>query len=190
MKTSTNFAAIQARSTYPGSCKRYFVGSRPDLNAPYREVSLSDTRHSDGIEQNGPLPLYDTSGSYTDPLVGVDLTRGLRSLRAGWIEDRQDTEELIGPSSEYASLRDDALLALLERFPCIPRPRRALSGRNVTQMHYARKGMITPEMEFVALRESMQLDQLAQDPTIGPLLVQHPGHSFGAHMNEITPESV
>jgi hypothetical protein len=88
MKTSTSFAAIEARSTYHGSCKRYFTGSRPDLNIPYREVSLSTTRHSDRVGQNAPVPLYDTSGPYTDPDAQIDLTRGLQPLRTAWIEDR------------------------------------------------------------------------------------------------------
>lgn len=155
MKTSTSFAAIQARSTYHGSCKRYFTGSRPDLNVPYREVSLSTTHHSDRVEQNPPLPLYDTSGPYTDPEAQIDLTRGLPPLRDAWIKDRKDTKVLIGPSSEYARLREDDVVAFFQRFPSIPRPRRALSAKNISQMHYARKGVITPEMEFVALRESM-----------------------------------
>jgi phosphomethylpyrimidine synthase len=194
MKTSTSFAAIQARSTYPASRKRYSAGSRPGLEVPYREVALSDTRHSNGIEQNVPVPLYDTSGPYTDPQVAIDVTRGLPPLRASWIEERHDTGELIGPSSKYARLREDDLLALFQRFPSIPRPRRALSGTNVTQMHYARKGIITPEMEFVALRESMQLDHAAQDPAYRSLLAQHRGQSFGArlnaHIKKITPEFV
>jgi hypothetical protein len=191
MKTSTTFAAIEARSSYHGSCKRYFTGSRPDLNVPYREVSLSTTRHSDRVEENAPVPVYDTSGPYTDPDAQIDLTRGLSPLRAAWIEDRQGSKELVGPSSEYARLREDDLLALFERFPSVPRPRRALSGKNITQMHYARKGVITPEMEFVALRESMQLDRLIQDPAYRSLLAQHPGQPFGAHLpNQITPEFV
>ena len=191
MKPSTSFAAIQARSTYPGSCKKYFTGNRRDLKVPYREVSLSDTRHSDRMEQNPPLPLYDTSGPYTDPDARIDLTRGLPRMRETSINDRQDTKELIGPSSQYARLREDDLLALLQRFPSIPRPRRALSGKNITQMHYARKGAITPEMEFIALRESMRLDALTQDPAYRSLLAQHTGKPFGAHIpNQITPEFV
>jgi phosphomethylpyrimidine synthase len=158
---------------------------------PYREVSLSDTRHSNGAEHNAPLPLYDTSGPYTDPDAGLDLSHGLPPLRMAWIEDRQDTKELMGPSSEYACLRENDLLALPQRFPSIRRPRRAVTGNNVTQMHYSRKGVITPEMEFVALRESMQLDRLASDPAYRSLLSQHPGYSFGAHVTHpITPEFV
>jgi phosphomethylpyrimidine synthase len=114
MKTSTSFAAIEAGSTYQGSCKRYFAGSRPDLNVPYREVSLSTTRHSDRVEQNPPLPLYDMSGPCTDPEAPIDLTRGLPPLRKAWIEERQDTKGLIGPSSEYARLREDDLLAFFQ----------------------------------------------------------------------------
>jgi phosphomethylpyrimidine synthase len=191
MKTSTSFAAIEARSTYHGSCKKYFAGSRPDLTVPYREVSLSTTRHSDRVEQNLPVPVYDTSGPYTDPKARTDVTLGLRPLRAAWIEGRQDTKELIGPSSEYARLREDDLLALFQRFPSIPRPRRALNGANITQMHYARKGVITAEMEFVALRESMRLDTLMRDPAYCSLLAQHPGQPFGALIpDQITPEFV
>ena len=117
MKTSTSFNKIEARSTYGGSCKKYFTGSRRDLNVPYREVRLSATQHSDRLEQNAPVPLYDTSGSYTDPSSQVDLTRGLPQLRAAWIGDRQDTKELIRPSSEFARLREDDLLSALPAIP-------------------------------------------------------------------------
>jgi phosphomethylpyrimidine synthase len=191
MTTSTSFVAIQARSTYLGSSKKYFTGSRPDLNVPYREVALSATRHNDRVEENAPLPLYDTSGPYTDPDAPIDLTRGLQPLRAAWINDRGDTKELTGRSSQYARERESELLALSQRFPSIPKPHRALSGNNVSQLHYARKGVITPEMEFVALRESMQLSRLAQDPAYRSLLTQHAGQSFGASLPErITPEFV
>jgi phosphomethylpyrimidine synthase len=124
--------------------------------------------------------------------VSNTLTRaGLPRLREISIDGRQDTKELIGPSSQYARLREDDTLALLQRFPSIPRPRRALSGKNITQMHYARNGVITPEMEFVALRESMRLDALMQDPAYRSLLAQHTVQPFGAHIpNQITPEFV
>ena len=148
------------------------------MNVPYREVRLSATQHSDRLEQNAPVPLYDTSGSYTDPDAQVDLTRGLPQLRAAWIGDRQDTKELIGPSSEFARLREDDLLALFQRFPAIPRPRRALNGMNITQMHYARKGIITPEMEFVALRESMLLEQLFENPCYARCCASTSGPTF------------
>jgi hypothetical protein len=105
------------------------------------------------VEQNAPVPLYDTSGPYTDPDARIDLTHGLPPRRAAWIEDLQDTEELIGPSSEYARLREDDLLALFQRFPSVPRPRRARSGKNVTQMHYARKGTGQAPRNPSALRE-------------------------------------
>jgi len=191
MTTSTSFVAIQARSTYLGSSRKYFTGSRPDLNVPYREVALSATRHNDRVEENAPLPLYDTSGPYTDPDAPIDLTRGLQPLRAAWINDRGDTKELTGRSSQYARERESELLALSQRFPSIAKPHRALSGNNVSQLHYARKGVITPEMEFVALRESMQLSRLAQDSAYRSLLTQHAGQSFGASLPErITPEFV
>jgi phosphomethylpyrimidine synthase len=127
MNTLTSFAAIQARSTYHGSCKKYFAGSRLDLKGPFSEVSLSYTRHGEVIEQNAPLPLYDTSGPCTDPDARIDLARGLPPLRAVSIHDRPDTKDLIGPSSKYARLRADDVLAHLQRFPSIPRSRRSMS---------------------------------------------------------------
>jgi phosphomethylpyrimidine synthase len=189
-KNSTTMSSIHTPVTYPSSNKRYLQGNREDLRVPYREIALSPTRHGDRLEENPPLAVYDTSGPYTDPHVGIDLTRGLPPLRAAWIKDRQDTKDLVGPSSEYTRLREDDLLALFQRFPSVPRPRRAFNGNNVTQMHYARKGVITPEMEFVALRESIRLDQLAQEPAFRSLLTQHPGQSLGAHIKKITPEFV
>jgi phosphomethylpyrimidine synthase len=159
MKTSTSFAAIEARPTYYGSCKKYLAGSRPDLNVPYREVSLSPTRHKDRVEKNAPVPLYDTSGPYTDPHAQIDVSRGLPPTRALWIEDRQDTKELIGPSSEFARLREDDLLALFQRFPAIPRPRRALSGKQChadalcpQRRHYAGNGVHRPPRVDAARR--------------------------------------
>jgi len=190
-KTEMTFAEIRTPSSYPASAKRYFSGSRADVKVPYRELSLSETRHSERVEQNAPLPLYDTSGPYTDPEAGIDLARGLPAQRRAWIEDRRDTKRLDGLSSEYGRQRQNDLLTSHLRFPSTSKPVRALRGKNVTQMHYARKGIITPEMEFIALRESMRLDQLVQDDAYRPLLSQHRGQSFGAQLpSQITPEFV
>jgi phosphomethylpyrimidine synthase len=190
-KTEMTFAQIRTPSSYPASAKRYFSGSRADVKVPYRELSLSETQHSERVEHNAPLPLYDTSGPYTDPEAGIDLARGLPAQRRAWIEDRRDTKRLDGLSSEYGRQRQNDLLTSHRRFPSTSKPVRALRGKNVTQMHYARKGIITPEMEFIALRESMRLAQLVQDGAYRPLLSQHRGQSFGAQLpSQITPEFV
>ena len=168
-KTEMTFAEIRTPSSYPASAKRYFSGSRADVKVPYRELSLSETRHSERVEQNAPLPLYDTSGPYTDPEAGIDLARGLPRQRRAWIEDRRDTMRLDGLSSEHGRQRQNDLLTSHLRFPSTSKPVRALRGKNVTQMHYARKGIITPEMEFIAVRESMRLGQLVQDGAYRPL---------------------
>jgi phosphomethylpyrimidine synthase len=189
LKTATTFAAPP--STFPSSRKKYITGSRGDLRVPIREISLSPTHHSNWVEQNPPLPVYDCSGPYTDPDVEIDLARGLPALRGQWIEERQDTERLTGLTSEYGRQRQNDLLTYGLRFPAKPAPRRARNGQNVSQLHYARNGIITPEMEFVALRESMQLDRLAQDRSYQLLLRQHRGEALGARIpNEITPEFV
>ncbi len=172
---------------FPNSRKIYVQGSRPDIRVPMREISLADTRTASGMEKNSPLIVYDTSGPYTDPEARIDLRKGLPGIRASWIEERQDTELLREFSSEYGRQRaSDPELAHL-RFEHIRLPRRAKPGCNVTQMHYARRGIITPEMEFVAIRENL-LRQALHDET---LRRQHPGESFGASIPaEITPEFV
>jgi phosphomethylpyrimidine synthase len=141
---------------FPASRKTYVQGSRPDLRVPFREVSLQPTRGAEGgILANEPVRLYDTSGAYTDPDVAIDVTRGLASLRRPWILERGDVAELDHASSLYRQLRErDPLLDAI-RFQGTRRPLRARPGCRVTQMHYARKGIITPEMEFVAIRESL-----------------------------------
>jgi phosphomethylpyrimidine synthase len=191
LKESPAFSTIRTPSSYPASRKRYLQGSRSDLRVPYREITLSDTRHRDHTETNTPLPVYDTSGPYTDPEVGIRLTRGLPALRSHWIKEREDTETLTRRSSEYARGREKDLLTLHLRFPSPPISRRARSGENLSQMHYARKGIITPEMEFVALRESMLLEQLLKEPVYVSRVRQHPGQPLGAQLpNEVTPEFV
>src|SRR3984893_11227994 len=191
LKNAPTFSTIRTPSSYPASEKRYLDGSRAGLRVPYREISLSATNHSHGTEENPPLPVYDTSGAYTDPNVMIDLAHGLPGVRTDWIKQRNDTEILSIPSSEYARRRERDLLTYHLHFPSLFMYRRANKGRNVTQMHCARKGIVTPEMEFVALRESMLLERLLQDPDYTSILRQHPGQSLGAHLPEqITPEFV
>jgi phosphomethylpyrimidine synthase len=184
----------------PNSRKVYVAGSRPDIRVPMREIHQSPTSASFGSEPNPPVWVYDTSGPYTDPQARIDIRSGLGALRAGWIRERGDTVELPGPSSLYGQERlQDPKLAEL-RFHLQRHPRRAAPGRNVTQMHYARQGIVTPEMEFVAIRENLRRrDYLASLEAAGPtgkkmaamLGRQHPGQSFGASIPaEITPEFV
>ncbi|QEM82455.1 phosphomethylpyrimidine synthase ThiC [Halomonas binhaiensis] len=186
-------AAIQA---LPGSRKVHVEGSRPDIRVPFREISLSPTRTSTEDEQNPPLLVYDTSGPYTDPGATIDLRKGLAELRRCWIDERDDTEWLDGPTSEYGRRRAaDPMLAPL-RFDLSRTPRRAKTNANgspgnVTQLHYARRGIITPEMEFIAIRENQRRQQLGSDEVERILGHQHPGQGFGARLpQEITPEFV
>ena len=178
---------------FPASRKIYVTGSRPDLRVAMREISQSPTRVAlrDGSvreEANPPIRVYDTSGPYSDPSLRVDIRRGLPALREAWIAERGDTELLPQESSTYARARlNDPELAAL-RFELTRPPRRARAGCNVTQLHYARRGIITPEMEYIAIRENMGLQQARELGTLG---VQHPGQSFDANIpNEITPEFV
>ena len=176
---------------FPASRKRYVPGSRHDIRVPMREVAQTPTHASDGVEENPPIFVYDTSGPYSDPDARIDLMAGLPEVRSAWIEERGDTELLDGPTSGFGRRRQqDPSLAHL-RFEHIRTPRRAKAGHNVTQMHYARQGLITPEMEYVAIRENMRLDALRADPSYRKLLRQHRGQSFGARLPEqITPEFV
>jgi phosphomethylpyrimidine synthase len=179
----------------PNSRKVYVTGSRADLRVPMREISQADTPASFGAERNPAIYVYDTSGPYTDPNAQIDIRSGLPALRAPWIEAREDTEELTSPSSEYGRARlTDSRLAEM-RFNLKRRPRRARAGRNVTQMHYARQGIITPEMEFISVRENCLREQLARGlagkETRELLTRQHPGQAFGASIPQtITPEFV
>ena len=172
---------------FPCSRKVYVQGSRPDLRVPMREISLSETPVAHGAEKNPPLYVYDTSGPYTDPAARIDLRAGLAPLRQAWIEERGDSEQLPGPSSEYGRARQADPSTAHLRFDHIRPPRRAKPGANVTQMHYARRGIVTPEMEFIAIRENQRLELYRET-----LLARyHPGQSFGAALPEvITPEFV
>ncbi|SDS66057.1 hydroxymethylpyrimidine synthase [Halopseudomonas litoralis] len=177
-----------ATQPLPNSRKIYVTGSRPDIRVPMREISLADTQTDKGVEKNPPVLVYDTSGPYTDPAVKIDLRAGLPDVRTAWIEERNDTEILPGLTSEFGSARlaDPSLDHL--RFAHLRTPRRAKADCNVSQMHYARKGIITPEMEFIAIRENMKLQEAR---AAGLLADQHPGHSFGASIpSEITAEFV
>ncbi|WP_305792682.1 phosphomethylpyrimidine synthase ThiC [Sedimenticola hydrogenitrophicus] len=195
MQSKDNTQSVHAVDTanmavepFPGSRKIYLQGSRPDIRVPMREISLTDTPASFGAEKNAPVLVYDTSGIYTDPDVSIDLRSGLPEIRRTWIEERGDTERLTGVSSQFTRQRkaNPELDAL--RFEHLREPRRAKSGANVTQMHYARKGIVTPEMEFIALRENMRLQEAREQ---GLLKQQHPGFSFGAAIpKEITAEFV
>ncbi|MCM5572349.1 phosphomethylpyrimidine synthase ThiC [Burkholderiaceae bacterium FT117] len=186
----------------PNSTKVYVAGSRPDIRVPMREIAQADTPAFGGgePERNPPVWVYDTSGPYTDPAAKIDIRKGLAPLRAAWITERGDTELLDAPSSGYGRERlADPTLAEL-RFELSRRPRRANAGANVTQMHYARRGIVTPEMEFVAIRENLRRREYvealrASGPTgermVELLARQHPGESFGASIPaEITPEFV
>lgn len=168
----------------PASRKVYIQGSRPDIQVPMREISLTDTPTGLGGEKNLPLMVYDTSGVYTDPEVSIDLNKGLPSIRDNWIEERDDTEILEDLSSEFGRQRLRDIRTANIRFAHIQKPRKAKRGRNVTQMHYAKQGIITPEMEYIAIRENLRQRE-------GVDMRQHAGQNFGAqNLREITPEFV
>ena len=179
---------------YPNSQKIYLSGSRADIRVPLREIAQDDTVTDKGHEPNPPIPVYDTSGAYGDPNAKINLKQGLPHIRSTWLNERGDTEILSGLSSEYGLERAHDPQTAHLRFNQITRPHRAKAGRNVTQMHYARQGIITPEMEFVALRERMKMDELFRDPRYAKIIKQHAGEAFGAnlptHPDQITPEFV
>lgn len=181
-------AEVDPATTQPfaKSRKVYVEGSRPDIQVPFREISLSDTPSAFGADKNPPVMVYDTSGPYTDPTAKIDIRSGLPALRAKWIEERNDTEQLDGPTSTFGQQRKvDPELAEM-RFNLTRLPRRAKAGMNVSQMHYARKGIITPEMEYIAIRENHRRENMSE-----LLQTQHKGHDFGASIPKmITPEFV
>ncbi|MBN6102499.1 phosphomethylpyrimidine synthase ThiC [Xanthomonas sp. CFBP 8703] len=171
----------------PGSRKIFVPGSRPDLRVPMREIQLTRTPTLFGGEDNPPVTVYDTSGPYTDPDATIDLRAGLAPLRARWIAERGDTAALAQLSSDFGRGREHNARLDAVRFPARHLPRRALAGANVTQMHYARRGIVTPEMEFVAIRENQRLEAVRD----ALLRQQHPGEAFGASIQHvITPEFV
>ncbi len=189
--TKTTTLSEEVTRPFPNSRKIYVQGSRDDLRVPMREISQSPTLTNNDREINPPIYVYDTSGPYTDPDVEIDLLQGLPDVRSAWISERDDTEQLSGPSSAYGQQRQSDVELEALRFEHIRAPRKAKTGRNVSQMHYARQGVITPEMEYVAIRETQRLDELRLDPEYQKLLKQHPGENFGANLpQEITPEFV
>ena len=206
MSANPKFLAATAQvdeaavKSLPNSKKTYVPGSRPDIRVPMREISQSDTPADFGAERNPPIWVYDTSGPYSDPEVTIDIRSGLAPLRAKWIEERADVEELPGPSSRFGVERmNDTKLGEL-RFNLSRKPRRAKVGKNVTQMHYARQGVVTPEMEYIAIRENLRraeyIQSLKDTGPMGEKLAalmgrQHRGERFGAEIPaEITPEFV
>jgi phosphomethylpyrimidine synthase len=184
--SATAHVDVAAVKPLPNSRKIYVEGSRPDVRVPMREITQSDTPAAMGVEKNPPLFVYDTSGPYTDPAIQIDIRSGLAPLREKWIRERNDSEQLPDLTSDYGRRRAaDSKLAEL-RFNLKRHPWRAKPGMNVSQMHYARKGIITPEMEYIAIRENQRRDGL-------PDLVtrQHAGQSFGAAIpKQMTPEFV
>ncbi|HBR52167.1 MAG TPA: phosphomethylpyrimidine synthase ThiC, partial [Nitrospira sp.] len=181
---------------FPASRKVYVAGTHPGVHVPMREISLSPTKSMNGgaPTPNQPVTVYDTSGPYTDPSVTIDVRAGLAPLRRSWIIGRQDVEELADISSHYGRQRaaDSKLDGL--RFQHIRKPLRAKTGQNVTQIHYARKGIVTPEMEFIAIRENQSREvarERAERNGKGGGVAQHSGQSWGARIPDvITPEFV
>ena len=175
-----------ALESFENSKKVYIEGSTPDIQVPFREISISDTPSEFGAEKNAPVLTYDTSGPYTDPKSKIDIKNGLNPLRNKWIEDRKDTEQLQGPSSTFGKKRktDPSLEDM--RFNLKRNPKKAMAGKNVSQMHYAKKGIITPEMEFIAIRENQRREGISD-----VLQTQHPGENHGAKIpQKITAEFV
>lgn len=187
----TNQLSDEVTQPFTGSKKIYITGSRPDIRVPMREITTTPTHTDQGEEANLPITVYDTSGPYTDPEVSIDLLKGLPDVRDAWIKERNDTDQLDGPSSEFGTTRqNDPELAKL-RFEHIRNPKKAKAGQNVSQMHYAKKGIITPEMEYVAIRENNRLEEMRADPDYAKLLIQQQGEPLGANIPDIiTPEFV
>ncbi|NVK75348.1 MAG: phosphomethylpyrimidine synthase ThiC, partial [Oceanospirillaceae bacterium] len=183
--------SLQAKP-FPASERIYLTGSDESIRVPMRKINLTDTpigSDPDNLtfEPNEAIYVYDCSGPYADPQENIDVYKGLKPMREAWIEQRDDTEILSSVSSEFAQSRlDNSALDEL-RFKALPKVRKARQGKCVTQMHYARQGIITPEMEYIALRENQNIDAIQSEL----LLKQHPGQSFGADLQtRITPEFV
>ncbi|MDW7694248.1 phosphomethylpyrimidine synthase ThiC [Flammeovirgaceae bacterium SG7u.111] len=177
-----------SRDPFPNSEKIYVNGTlHKDIKVPMRKISLSDSvdKFNGTRTSNEPVLVYDTSGPFTDPQVEIDVREGLEPIRQKWITDREDVRQLDGLSSEYGRMREDNKELDKLRFNRIRKPLKAKEGKNVSQMHYAKKGIITPEMEFIAIRENQKLQEIKE------IASQHPGESFGANIpKEITPEFV
>ncbi|MBK5191907.1 MAG: phosphomethylpyrimidine synthase ThiC [Flavobacteriaceae bacterium] len=187
-KEQTSNEQIISRTPFPNSEKIYVSGRiHPKIKVPMRRINLSDTtdNFNGKVEKNEPILVYDTSGAYTDPAVDIDVKKGLEPIRENWIMSRNDVEQLEGLSSAYGRERESNPKLDELRFKRNRKPLKALPGKNVTQMHYARQGIITPEMEYIAIRENQKLDE------INKIAAQHPGNSYGASIPKvITPEFV
>ena len=195
-QNKTDSAATLTTAPFPASRKIHVSGAHLGVRVPMREISLSPTKSMNGgaPTPNEPITIYDTSGPYTDPSVTIDARAGLAPLRRQWVLDRADVEELSDVSSQYGRMRKaDSKLDEL-RFQHIRKPLRAKAGQNVTQIHYARKGIVTPEMEFIAIRENQSREvarELASRNGHGGGIAQHPGQAWGANIPKvITPEFV
>jgi phosphomethylpyrimidine synthase len=181
-----------AGEAYPNSTRHYELGTSNDIKVAMRLIHQHDsliggTENNPLHEPNPPIPVYDTSGPYGDPLQTIDVHKGLPALRRPWIEERGDTEELNGVTSSFAKEREADLFTEDFRFVRTAKPKKAIAQKNVTQLHYARKGVITPEMEYIAIRENMGRQSIKQ----AELSRQHAGESFGAQLPDvITPEFV
>ncbi|MEZ4650903.1 MAG: phosphomethylpyrimidine synthase ThiC [Candidatus Eisenbacteria bacterium] len=182
--------SLITRDPFPASRKVYVEGSAPSIQVPMREIELTPTRSgtpdNPTLVPNAPIRVYDTSGPYTDPSVEIDVRKGLPAIREPWIASRNDTVELTDVTSEYGRARatDPALQPI--RFERTRKPRRAAEGRHVTQMYYAKQGIITPEMEYIAIRENQKIEAAHAE-----IAQQHAGRSFGAAIPKvITPEFV
>ncbi len=180
---------VISRQPLPSSKKIYVKGNIHNIKVSMREISLSDTKatFNGHVQSNPPVTVYDTSGPYTDPNISIDVYKGLQRLREPWIRDRNDVQQLENLSSQYGTQRLSDMHLDQVRFPNLPKPLKASKGNTVTQLHYARKGIITPEMEYIAIRENQRIDDMQE-----ALATQHPGQSFGANTPKkyITPEFV
>ncbi|WP_026768516.1 phosphomethylpyrimidine synthase ThiC [Asinibacterium sp. OR53] len=192
-KTPVSQDDLIVRTPLTGSRKIYVPGKLHNIQVAMREITVGDTvNHSFGKEEtvaNAPVTVYDTSGPYTDPSVSIDLRKGLPRLRESWIINRNDVEKQDAFSSAYSNqrLNDEKLKPL--QFEHIEKPYKAIKGKNVTQLHYAKQGIITPEMEYIAIRENQRIDAINQHDVNNH---QHPGDGFGANtpLKKITPEFV
>lgn len=177
-----------SKEPFPASRKIYVPGTMHNIKVAMREITLEPTplQEAGQFEINAPVTVYDSSGPYTDPDVQIDITKGLSRLRESWIKERGDVELLESFTSEYANQRLNNEKTAALRYGLVQLPVRAKTGRNVTQLHYAKKGIITPEMEYIAIRENQKIDQIK---SMGKV---HPGESFGANTPKglITPEFV
>ncbi len=177
-----------SRSPFPNSEKIYVSGTLyPDIKVPMRKINLADTvdKFNGKVEKNEPVLVYDTSGPFTDAKISIDVKKGLHPVRKQWIIDRKDTIQLEGLTSAYGRKQEQNAALDHLRFVRNTNPLKAEAGKNVTQMHYARLGIITPEMEYIAIRENQKLADIQS------ISQQHPGNSYGASIPKvITPEFV